>query len=247
MAEPRLRDEDASMNQLQQSPSSNTCWGADIQRYLATGTLDPHYQPGRSKQAREALIAAVLGSTRGYAHYQVPRVNLKQLTRSPVEPMVRGLFPRREQDVVLDLLESSVVVVSSDNIEDLLRQVNWDCTAWELAAIYLHSVGASLLSPEMPVILGKSEATTCYICANYFDPEHEPFSDYLVHEVAHVFHNWKRERVGLPYTRNREWLLEIDFHERENFALACEAYRPCPRTQLERDATAATCPGVADG
>jgi hypothetical protein len=42
--------------------------------------------------------------------------------------------------------------------------------------------------------------------------------------MAHVFHNWKRERIGLPHTRYREWLLAIDFGKRETFAYACEAY-----------------------
>jgi hypothetical protein len=37
-------------------------------------------------------------------------------------------------------------------------------------------------------------------------------------------HNCKRETIGLPHTRTREWLLEIDFRKRETFAYACEAY-----------------------
>jgi len=38
-------------------------------------------------------------------------------TRSKVEPMVRGLFPRAEQDTVLAILEQSVVYVTSATIE----------------------------------------------------------------------------------------------------------------------------------
>ena len=45
-----------------------------------------------------------------------------------------------------------------------------------------------------------------------------------VHEAAHVFHNCKRGTVGLPETRAREWLLNIDFGMRETFAYGCEAY-----------------------
>jgi hypothetical protein len=58
---------------------------------------------------------------------------------------------------------------------------------------------------------------------NYFADE-DPFADYVTHEVAHIFHNCKRETVGLPYSRSREWLLEIRFSMRETFAYACEAY-----------------------
>jgi len=34
-----------------------------------------------------------------------------------------------------------------------------------------------------------------------------PLRDFVVHEAAHVLHNWKRGYAGLPHTRNREWLL----------------------------------------
>ena len=30
--------------------------------------------------------------------------------------------------------------------------------------------------------------------------------------------------IGLPETRRREWLLDIDFAKRETFAYSCEAY-----------------------
>src|SRR3989338_1755973 len=57
----------------------------------------------------------------------------------------------------------------------------------------------------------------------YFS-NNNPLKDYVIHEAAHIFHNCKRERIGLPETRYREWLLEIDFAKRETFAYACEAY-----------------------
>lgn len=46
----------------------------------------------------------------------------------------------------------------------------------------------------------------------------------VVHKVAHIFHNCKRETVGLPHTRRREWLLDIEFRKRETFAYSCEAF-----------------------
>ncbi|HMA95500.1 MAG TPA: hypothetical protein VKP30_22580 [Polyangiaceae bacterium] len=39
-----------------------------------------------------------------------------------------------------------------------------------------------------------------------------------------MFHNHKREYVGLPHTRRKEWLLPIEFTKRETFAYSCEAY-----------------------
>jgi hypothetical protein len=54
--------------------------------------------------------------------------------------------------------------------------------------------------------------------------EEDPYADFVVHEAAHVFHNWKREYADLPFTREREWLLPIEFKKRETFAYACEAF-----------------------
>ena len=100
--------------------------------------------------------------------------------------MVRGLFPRAEQDIVLALVERSVVFLAPDS-------------------------------------LGLSMETTCYLAPAYFE-EADPFADFLVHEVAHICHNCERQRVGLPCTRRREWLLDIAFPNRETFADSCEAF-----------------------
>lgn len=62
-----------------------------------------------------------------------------------------------------------------------------------------------------------------YVSMAYFD-EADLCADFIVHEVAHIFHNCKRATVDLPVTRRREWLLDIDFRKRELFAYACEAY-----------------------
>jgi hypothetical protein len=41
--------------------------------------------------------------------------------------------------------------------------------------------------------------------------EKDPYADFVVHEMAHIFHNCKRRTVGLKQTRKREWLLDIAF------------------------------------
>ena len=58
---------------------------------------------------------------------------------------------------------------------------------------------------------------------DYF-AEGDPFADFIVHEAAHIFHNCKRGTAGLRQTRRKEWLLDIDFRQRETFAYSCEAY-----------------------
>lgn len=68
-----------------------------------------------------------------------------------------------------------------------------------------------------------NEETRCYVSLAYFTDDN-PFADYVVHEGAHIFHNTKRRRVGLPHTRYKEWMLPIDFCKRETFAYTCEVY-----------------------
>lgn len=104
------------------------------------------------------------------------------------------------------------------------------------------SIGAELLGPGAPRIVGLSEDTSCFVSLAYFEST-EPLCDFVVHEVAHILHNTKRRMVGLPYTRHRERMLDIDFRKRETFALACEAYsylldraqRPADRISLARE------------
>jgi hypothetical protein len=206
----------------------------EIERYLKTGRCDLDYAawPGdlfeRARRAHDDLRGALVAEVRRHAGVgDVPApladLDVVAFTRRRVEPMVRGLFPRAEQETVLAVLERSTVFLTSANIDEILRGTRWDSTAWDLANLYLTSVGAELLGDEAPRIVGLSEETTFFVSSEYF-AEEDPFADFVVHEAAHVFHNCKRQTIGLPETRRREWLLDIDFRKRETFAYACEAY-----------------------
>jgi hypothetical protein len=198
------------------------------------GSADPHRVAWsgngfmeRANRAHEDLRGALVREVRrlagGLRHVPLPQADSVALTRAKVEPMVRGLFPRAEQDVVLATLEQSVVFITSGNIESLLLGNGFDSLAWTLANLYLASLGAELLAGDAPRLVGLSEETTCYVSPEYFAVE-EPFADFIVHEAAHIFHNCKRVTVGLRETRTKEWLLNIDYRKRETFAYSCEAY-----------------------
>jgi hypothetical protein len=206
----------------------------EVERYLRTGETDPHHAawPGngfveRADRADEDLRGALVREVRrlaeGLAHEPLPQTDTAALTRDKVEPMVRGLFPRVEQDQVLTTLEKSVVFLTSVNIEPLLLEHGSDSSAWTLANLYLASLGAELLGEDAPRLVGLSEETTCYVSSDYF-AEDDPFADFIVHEAAHIFHNCKRATVGLRETRTKEWLLDIEYRKRETFAYSCEAY-----------------------
>jgi len=81
-----------------------------------------------------------------------------------------------------------------------------------------------------PTSSGLVSIATCFVSPQYF-AEEDPFADFVVHEVAHIFHNCKRAAIGLRQTRGKEWLLDIQYLKRETFAYACETYARL----LERD------------
>ena len=207
----------------------------DIALYLRTGQHDPMFVawPGDgfvgklqsgSSALRDALIAEVLLRTEHDQDPAVPlEMDLHQFSRQKFSGMAAGLFPRSEQAIVLAVLERSVVFLTPSNIASVLRGMPWLGTAWDLANLYLASRSVELLSEEAPQLLGLSIETTCYVSTDYFHTE-GGFEDYVLHEAAHVFHNCKRETLGLPFSRRREWLLEIEYRKRETFAYACEAY-----------------------
>ena len=206
----------------------------EVQRYLRTGETDPHHAawPGngfmeRANRAHDDLRGALVREVRrlaeGLSHKPLPQVDTVALTRDKVEPMVRGLFPRVEQDQVLATLQKSVVFLTSANIEPLMLEHGYDSSAWTLANLYLASLGGELLGEDAPRLVGLSEETTCYVSPDYF-AEDDPFADFIVHEAAHIFHNCKRATVGLRETRTKEWLLDIEYRKRETFAYSCEAY-----------------------
>lgn len=205
-----------------------------IEHYLRTGDYDATGAPWpgnlieRSRRAHDESIQSLVTEVMRRANSR-PAPELAQgfdgvaFTRAKVEPMVYGLFPRVERQAVLALLERAVVFLTPANLELVLQHQRWLGTAWDLANLYLGSIGAEPLGEAAPAIVGLSEETTCFVSIQCFS-ESDPFADFVVHEVAHIFHNCKRDTAGLPITRRREWLLDIEFRKRETFAYACEAY-----------------------
>lgn len=203
-----------------------------IARYLDCGDSDPESRvwPGghldrhvlAHRELRSALVAEVRSRAVGVAPAEVPDAPIAS-SQHRIELMVRGLFPAAEQEIVLARLRTSVVLITQDNIDALIQSLTWDRTAWVIANMYLRSLGLEALSGDDSTPVGMSEETTCYVTPECL-VEADPFADFVVHEAAHIFHNCKRGTLGLRQTRTREWLLDIDFHHRETFAYACEAY-----------------------
>jgi hypothetical protein len=230
--------------------STNESQEAETLRVLRTGDHDELFPAWPGKEMfegarrgdaalRDALIAEVARRTpHATEPAELAHLDVVAFTRTKVGPMVRGLFPSREQETVLDVLSRAVVFLSPANIQTVLREERWLSTAWDLANLYLGSFGAPLLGPDAPEILGLAQETRCYVSVEYLRPSSDDrFADFIVHEAAHVFHNCKRRTMGLPHTWRREWPIELEFRKRETFAHACEAYSrilELGRTRTER-------------
>jgi hypothetical protein len=204
-----------------------------IRHYFETGE-DPGrsefaYKPPFPHPTKQELLAAlseeVKKNEREHPIAQFPPgIDPSMLARSKAARIAKGFFPAAERDPVQRLLEQSVVFLTADTIHQRIASSRWLSTAWRIANMYMDGIGAKPLAKDesfQPV--GLAEETTSYVSLKYFS-EKDPFADYIAHEMAHLFHNWKRGPIGLRETRYREFLLNIDFAKRETFALSCEAY-----------------------
>jgi len=207
----------------------------EVSVFLATGESDPLALsfPGRhtrerlrgyERHLREALIDEVRRRERGRRpNHLPPDFDPVAWTKSRVEPMIAGLFRAAERPAVLDLANRSVVFLTRQAAHRSLGEAGFLDKAWMIANIYLHSIGVPTLDGDRSLVVGMSVEKKCYVSLEYF-AEKDPFADYVVHEVAHLFHNCKRRTIGLPHSRSRQWLLDIAFAKREPFAYACEFY-----------------------
>ena len=206
----------------------------DITRYLNTGDSDLWGQLGPadnmvdglknySRALREALVAEIRRRSRRRRHPAVPHGMDSTFTRHKLVPMIKGLFPRKEHDLVLGVVEKSIIFLTREAAVRSILEASFLHSAWQIANVYLFGIGAPLLGDGTFRALGMNVETSCYVSLAYFE-EDNPFADYVVHEAAHIFHNTKREHIGLPHTHYREWMLKIDFCKRETFAYTCEVY-----------------------
>ncbi len=208
---------------------------SQIDLFLQSGDYDPLFSTydgtdliDRCKRGHRILVDSLkrkVATSESRVHIRIPEgipTDLRRFTRSRVEPMVRGLFKKVEQEAVLLLMDGCLIVLLPSTIQGILDSADLG-TAWKLANLYLLSIDAEPISSEAPSIVGMSVGTKCYVSMSYFDKS-QPFDDYVVHEAAHLFHNSKRKPIGLHVSRKSEWLLPIAFSKRELFAYSCEVY-----------------------
>ena len=217
------------------SPEHLKRYKKDAEQFLKTGDVNPYrmleYGFQGARDYKDVLIwylhKELEVRSAGLKEPALPDfLDGKALSEVKFKPMVSALFPKKEQDIVLEAMENSVIFLTKETVKKLIWELTWESTSRTLVNIYLCSIDAEPLDDSERGCLGLSEETCCYVSLSYFQlsEEEKRFEDYVLHEGAHIFHNNKRKRIGLPETRTKEWLLPIDFRKRELFAYACEIY-----------------------
>jgi len=175
-------------------------------------------------ELRGELVREVRRLAKGLEHAETPAFDAVALIRSKIEPMVRGLFPRIEQEAVLATLERSVVFLTSANIESVLFDRSFDHSAWTLANLYLTSVGARLLAQGAPRLVGISEETKCFVSVEYFG---ENLSRISLSTSCPYLSQLQTSRPGFPRDVEEGVATQYRIHEARDF-------RVCLRSILVR-------------
>ena len=105
----------------------------EVDRFLQLGEHDPLYSVfdganiiDRCKRGHQTLVDALKSKIASSERQVLARIpqdipsDLRKFTRKKVEPMVRGLFKRAEQEKVLKLLDGCLHVLLPSTIEAII-------------------------------------------------------------------------------------------------------------------------------
>ncbi|MDP2305152.1 MAG: hypothetical protein Q8P18_03915 [Pseudomonadota bacterium] len=209
-----------------------------IEHFITTGEHDPHFAnwEGNVVERRRrgsADLRDVLTRIVGYRSARGPgrRVpdDVAGQVRRRVAPMVEGLLSGAEAAAFAAALGGRVHVVTPTTfgtvIEALPPRVGWD-----IANLLLDDLGAPPLSDDTPELDGMCSNGQAWLLPRAFT-EARPYSDVVVHEVAHLLHTVRSAELGLTGARP---LLAVPPRRRETFAYACEVWACVTRVPAER-------------
>jgi hypothetical protein len=102
------------------------------------------------------LTFVVPWSARSKIEPPVPELDCVAFTRAKIEPMIRGLFRRPEQDTLLAALARSIVFLTSANIEQIRRAPGFHNLAWADTRCRADLLGAARALESESSVLGVS-------------------------------------------------------------------------------------------
>lgn len=204
-----------------------------IERFIGTGEVDPRFPDweGSAVERRERGTAAcrdVLKRIVGYRSARGPGRRMPEdlggRVRERVRPMVEGLHAAGvlpEAAAFLHTLDRRVHVVTPNTFGALVDTVPLD-VGWDLANLLLDDLGAPPLSDDTPELDGLCNGGHAWLLPRAF-AEARPWSDVVVHEVAHLLHTMRRSEIT-GGDKSAGVLLPVPPRRRETFAYACEVW-----------------------
>jgi hypothetical protein len=144
--------------------------------------------------------------------------------RQRIEPMVSGLVQADWRDVALREITARTFILNLPGTRRALEAELSTClmgSAWQvLWALF----GDHCLKPD-DIKVGCDGLAGDYAHVRWSAYQtDDPYSDVVVHEAAHMLHYLKPSHYGFHVRRGQERFVDIEFHHRELFAYACEAY-----------------------
>jgi hypothetical protein len=157
-------------------------------------------------------------------YVQIPGKEIAQDVpiKEMITPLVESLFEKQYQKTIMKHLINSVVVLHKDNVYEELKG-HFEGDIIPIISIYLSSFSTEELPKIFDVnIVGKSIGTKCYVSYKYYE-NNQSIEDFIIHEIAHFFHNSKYECIGIKEIED-QFLLDIEYYKREIFAYSIEFY-----------------------
>ena len=208
-----------------------------VERFLASGEHDPRFRSwegsaAERRQRGDAQLRRILQRIVGWRAQhaplppQDPPDDATAQVRARVTPMLRGMFCADEADLLVAALPQHVTVVTVAGFPDLAARLPL-ALLWRLANLLLDDMGAPPLADDLPQLEGFCEDGRAWVLPRAFDQDSTRdgvpvVSDTIVHEVAHLLHEVRRDQVGLAPGRRR--ILSIAPAGRETFAWTCEIW-----------------------
>jgi hypothetical protein len=214
---------------------------AAIEHYLRTGNHDPYFFDWsgdiieRERRAHDDLKRALVDEVSRRAvdrrpSAEMPTIDLAAFTRGKVEPMVRGLFPPAEHEVMLRVLERSVVFLTPDRSRASCSTAHGSTPR---GTSRTSTSAASTPSSSPTTRRGSSDSARRppASCRSTTSPRRIGLSTSSCTRRRTCSTTASAPRWACP--RRGEWLLEIAFQKREAFAYGCEAFsrvvERCPK------------------
>ena len=144
--------------------------------------------------------------------------------RQHIEPMVSGLVQADWRDVALREITARMFILNLAGTRMAVEAELSTCfmgSAWRVLWPLFEDYG--LKPDDINVGCDGLAGDYAHVRWSAYQTD-DPYSDVVVHEAAHMLHYLKPSHHGFHVRRGQERFVDIEFHHRELFAYACEAY-----------------------